>query len=72
MSTPAIGDDQKSKSVRPFVLKWAENAPENFSWSHRSLFSSAVNGLEIYLVLESDKPESTGTGETADSTNTNV
>jgi hypothetical protein len=72
MAASTITEDQENNSVCPFVLKWAESAPESSFWSHRSLFCSAVNGLDIYLVTEGDKPESTGNPETADCTNTNV
>jgi hypothetical protein len=71
---PAIRvvDKEKNADVTPFTLKWAESAPESSFWSHRSLFCLAVNGLDIYLATEGDKPESTGNPETADCTNTNV
>jgi hypothetical protein len=72
MPATTIDDKGKSSGVTPFTLKWAESAPESSFWSHRSLFCSAVNGLDIYLAIEGDKPESTGNPETADCTNTNV
>lgn len=72
MTATTIADKGKNSGVTPFTLRWAESAPESSFWSHRSLFCSAVNGLDIYLVTEGDKPESTGNPETADCTNTNV
>jgi hypothetical protein len=71
MSVASISEDRRTKSVRPFVLKWAETAPESFLWSHRSVFSPTVNGLDVYMATETDKCETTGTvNETADSTKT--
>jgi len=71
MSVEIMAADRKKESVRPFVLKWAETAPESFLWSHRSVFSPTVNGLDVFMATETDKCETTGSqNETADSTKT--
>ena len=71
MTTETMAEDRKSRSVRPFVLKWAETAPESFLWSHKSVFSPTVTGLDVFMATETDKCETTGaTNETADSTKT--
>jgi hypothetical protein len=72
MSIHTKVEGRKKKMVRPFVLTWAETAPESLFWSDRTVFSPTLNGLEIHMVLEADKCESTGTAETADSTHTNL
>jgi hypothetical protein len=71
MAVETIVDDLKTKSIRPFVLKWAETAPESFLWSHRSVFCPVVKGLDVFMAVETDKCETTGIqNETADSTKT--
>jgi len=72
MSLEQIANDRQTPSVRPFVLKWAETAPESLLWSHRSVFSPSVNGLDVFMAIETDKCETTGNepGGTADSTKT--
>jgi hypothetical protein len=71
MSAKITVDEHKGDRLRPFVLKWAETAPESLLWSHRSVFSPTVNGLDVYMATETDKCETTGTtNETADSTKT--
>ena len=47
MAGEIIAEDRKGRSVRPFVLKWAEETPESLFWSHRSVFSPPVNGLDV-------------------------
>ena len=69
MAGEITAEDGKERSVRPFVLKWAEETPESLFWSHRSVFSPPVNGLDVYLtVREADTCETTTPGDTADST----
>jgi hypothetical protein len=72
MSIETLASDRKKELVRPFVLTWAETAPESLFWSDRSVFSPSLNGLDLYMVLENDKCETTGTRDTADSTHSNV
>jgi hypothetical protein len=69
MPVEPIGSARKV-SVRPFVLKWAENTPEELLWGRMSVFSEAVKGLDISLAIEGDKPESTGNVDTADTSHT--
>jgi hypothetical protein len=71
MAVEIVAGDRKTPGVRPFVLKWAETAPESFLWSHQSVFCPTVNGLDVFMAMETDKCETTGTvNETADSTKT--
>ncbi len=70
MSAQSTVDQGPSTGVRPFVLKWAERAPVALLWSRQSIFSTAVNGLDISMVMETEKPETTGGGDTADTTHT--
>jgi len=70
MSSPTVSEIRKRGSLRPFVLKWTEITPENHFGSRRSVFSPQVNGLDIFQVMEGDKYETTGDGDTADCTHT--
>jgi hypothetical protein len=71
MSVNTTVSDKKKQNIRPFVLKWAETAPESFLWSHQSVFCPIVKGLDLFMAVETDKCETTGTNnETADSTKT--
>jgi hypothetical protein len=71
MSVEILANASKKQSVRPFVLKWAETAPESLLWSHRSVFCPIVKGLDLFMATETDKCETTGNGgDTADSTKT--
>jgi hypothetical protein len=72
MSVETSTDNGKKSGFSPFVLKWAEKTPEGLLWSHRSVFSPAVNGLDVYLVTGTDNRETTGTSnESADTTSPN-
>jgi len=63
-------DSAPQATLEPFVLKWAEEAPADWIWSERSVFSGPVNGLDVSMLMESDHVETTGERDTADSTNT--
>lgn len=66
MSSPTVSENEKKAGIKPFVLKWAEKTPERFLGSYRSVFSPAVNGLDIWQVAEPDVYTTTGGGDTAD------
>ncbi len=68
MSPATVSESRKPAGIKPFVLKWSEITPEGHWGSLRSVFSPQVNGLDIFQVLESDKAETTGDGDTADCT----
>jgi hypothetical protein len=70
MSVKTTSDDRQRGGLSPFVLKWAEETPEGLLWSQKSVFSAPVNGLDIFQVAEPDKPETTGGGDTADTSHT--
>ncbi len=66
----AKADDRERTGLSPYVLKWAKETPEVLLWSHKSVFSTPVNGLDIFGVAEPDKPETTNAGDTADTSHT--
>ena len=63
-------EEKETTALKPFVLKWAEQAPVELLWSRNSVFSTPVNGLDISMVMVPDYPESTGGADTHDSTST--
>jgi hypothetical protein len=70
MPVKTTSEKTASPGLKPFVLKWAEKTPEEMLRSHRSVFTPALNGLDISQVLEPETHETTGGNDIADSTNT--
>jgi hypothetical protein len=68
---PAIAEDKSTPAgLKPFALKWAEEAPAQQLWSQRSVFSAPVNGLDIAMVGEPENHETTGGPDMLDTTST--
>ena len=73
MAANQMAESEEAPGLKPFVLKWAENAPEELLGSRRSVFSDAVKGLDLAAAAnEPDRPETTSPNDTLDCTNTNV
>jgi hypothetical protein len=70
MSLDLRSGNDENTDFSPFSLKWAEQAPAELLWTHRSLFSPTINGLELHQATETDNPETTG--PKSDSTGTQV
>lgn len=73
MPVHKIAEDREPHGLKPFVLKWAESAPDELLGSRRSVFSDGVKGLDLLAAAnEPDRPETTSPNAILDTTNTNV
>ena len=73
MPANQITESEEAPGLKPFVLKWAENAPEKLLGSRTSVFSDAVKGLDLAGTAgETDRPEITSPNAVLDTTSTNV
>jgi hypothetical protein len=66
---PAEAPEGKTRAaLQPFVLRWAEDAPEEMLWSRESVFSPPVRGLDGATLAQCDHLERTLPGDTQDTT----
>jgi hypothetical protein len=70
MPAETAKDGDRRATLKPFVLKWAEDAPARMLWSPDAVFSAPVHGLDSAIVSEPDQIESTGGPDTQDCTHT--